>query len=197
MLLRQATLDGIRTGAITLAFRRWRRPTVKTGGTLLTAIGLLSIRQVQPIEPAELTPAQARKAGYDSLDALLTELGDRPGQLYRIELGSISADPRLALRERPPTADETKTILSKLARMDTLAKLPWTRATLAIIADQPGIRAGDLADRLGMERLPFKSNVRKLKALGLTISLEIGYELAPRGLVVLRELQHDPLKRAT
>ena len=33
----------------------------------------------------------------------------------------------------------------------------------------------------GRETLPFKIDVRKLKNLGLTISLPIGYELSPRG----------------
>ena len=45
----------------------------------------------------------------------------------------------------------------------------------------PAIRAGDLADEVGRERLPFKADVRKLKNLGLTISLGVGYELSPRG----------------
>jgi hypothetical protein len=33
---------------------------------------------------------------------------------------------------------------------------------------------------MGMEKPPFKVNVRKLKALGLTESLEVGYRLSPR-----------------
>ena len=49
------------------------------------------------------------------------------------------------------------------------------------IAAAPGLRAGDLAAGLGRERLPFKADVRKLKALGLTESLEVGYRLSPRG----------------
>ena len=48
------------------------------------------------------------------------------------------------------------------------------------------MRAGDLADALGRERLPFKADVRKLKALGLTESLPIGYRLSPRGEAFLR-----------
>jgi hypothetical protein len=36
-----------------------------------------------------------------------------------------------------------------------------------------------------MERLPFKANVRKLKALGLTESLDVGYRLSPRGEALL------------
>jgi hypothetical protein len=34
---------------------------------------------------------------------------------------------------------------------------------------------------VGRETKPFKLDVRKLKNLGLTISLKIGYELSPRG----------------
>lgn len=32
MLFQRAFLDGLANGSITLAFRRWRRPTVKAGG---------------------------------------------------------------------------------------------------------------------------------------------------------------------
>ena len=42
---------------------------------------------------------------------------------------------------------------------------------LRLIGEQEGVRAGDLAAELGMERLAFKADVRKLKALGLTESL--------------------------
>jgi hypothetical protein len=43
------------------------------------------------------------------------------------------------------------------------------------------VRAPDLAAVLGRETLPFKRDVRRLKELGLTISLPVGYELSPRG----------------
>ena len=39
MLFRQTFLDGIGNRSVPLAFRRWRRPTVRAGGTLLTAAG--------------------------------------------------------------------------------------------------------------------------------------------------------------
>ena len=50
------------------------------------------------------------------------------------------------------------------------------------------MRAGDLADELGLERLAFKTDVRKLKALGLTESLPVGYRLSPRGQAWLDQL---------
>ena len=36
----------------------------------------------------------------------------------------------------------------------------------------------------------FKLDVRKLKRLGLTVSLEVGYELSPRGRAYLAHLDH-------
>ena len=61
----------------------------------------------------------------------------------------------------------------------------WTYEYLQAIADHPGQRAPDLAESFGRETAPFKRDVRKLKELGLTISLEIGYELSPRGQLTL------------
>ena len=46
----------------------------------------------------------------------------------------------------------------------------------------------ELAAEMGREKLPFKRDVRKLKELGLTESLNPGYRLSPRGEAVLREL---------
>ena len=58
---------------------------------------------------------------------------------------------------------------------------PWTREILRLIAERPGVRAPDLAASLGRETLAFKRDVRKLKELGLTRSLPVGYEISPRG----------------
>jgi hypothetical protein len=59
---------------------------------------------------------------------------------------------------------------------------------LELIAANPERRAGELAAEMGRERLPFKADVRKLKALGLTESLPIGYRLSPRGRALLDSL---------
>jgi hypothetical protein len=66
---------------------------------------------------------------------------------------------------------------------------PWTYEVLRAIGDNPGLRAPDLAASFGRETLPFKRDVRKLKELGLTISLEIGYRLSERGEAVLKRGQ--------
>jgi hypothetical protein len=199
MLFKQVFLDGIQAGTITLAFRRWRRPTVKAGGTLLTAIGQLSIGDVTPVTLAQITAADARRAGWESLEALRKELqrgdggdgrdggdGGDGGQIYRIELGALRADPRVALRAKDLDASSADDLQVRLDRMDARAAGgPWTRRTLEVIRDHPALRAGDLCGKLGLEMMPFKVNVRKLKALGLTESLGTGYRLSPRGRALL------------
>lgn len=62
---------------------------------------------------------------------------------------------------------------------------------MGVIARRPGVRAGDLAAEIDMERARFKSHVRKLKGLGLTESLEVGYRLSPRGEAVFAASEGD------
>jgi len=82
--------------------------------------------------------------------------------------------------------DERQAVRRTLDRLDQLSRLgPWTRGSLVAIRNNPGLRAGDLAASLGHETAWFKTQVRKLKELGLTESLEVGYRLSPRGRAVL------------
>ena len=139
MLLRQSVLEGIRSGDITLAFRGWRRPTVKTGGTLRTLIGELHIESVDVISLDDVTPAEAKRAGYPSLQALKEELQRFDGQVYRIAFGAVSRDRRVDLRGRKPAPDEMQAILTMLASMDRRAPRPWIAATLRLIDQHPGV----------------------------------------------------------
>jgi hypothetical protein len=179
MLIKVADLEAIRDARIDTQFRRWKRPTVKAGGTLLTAIGLLAIDDVDPVSLDAISAEDIGRAGFRDLADLTAALRGE-GQVYRIRLHLAGADPRIALRE---AVDDLDGIAPKLARMD--AARPWTRVILTIIRENPGVSAQILADRLGMEKQLFKTRVRRLKALGLTESLEVGYRIAPRGAAVL------------
>jgi hypothetical protein len=76
---------------------------------------------------------------------------------------------------------------ARLARLDKASKRgPWTRQVLELIEAHPEVRAGDLAPHTGQELQDFKLDVRKLKALGLTLSFPVGYRLSPRGEAYLR-----------
>lgn len=197
MLIRTADLKRIVAGEVTTAFRRWRRPTVKAGGTLRTAAGLLAILAVDIVDEGAITPADARAAGYADLAALRADLAAHaanspPGAaLYRIRLApSTAADPRDELRRRADLSPgEVAALAARLARFDARSPHgPWAATTLRAIATRPATRAGDLAAALGFERSWFKTQVRKLKALGLTESLEVGYRLSPRGEALLAHL---------
>ncbi len=189
MLLDQRTLRGIETGGITLAFRRWKRPTVRAGGTLLTSAGQLAIEAVEPISPEDITEADANAAGFGTRTALLDRLSERDGTLYRVRFGALSEDPRIALRERVPEGEDLDRILASLGRSDGRSDSgPWTHRYLDLIRRRPAERAADLAQDVDMARDDFKVRVRRLKALGLTESLKVGYRLSPRGTAVLTVL---------
>lgn len=188
MLFRRRVLERIAAGEITLAFRRWRRPTVRAGGRLRTPAGELAIGAVGVIEGQDITDEDARLAGYPDRARLLDELGRGEGRLYRIAFRLAGPDPRLALRTQDElSARELAVIAGRLARLDRME--PWTWDTLALIAAYPCVRAEDLAGRQGLEKAKFKGRVRKLKELGLTESLAVGYRLSPRGAAVLAAIE--------
>jgi hypothetical protein len=180
-LFKERFWAGLRSGSLTVAYRRWKRPSVKTGGTLVSPGGLLVIDSVQAIDSTEVDDDDARRAGYVSRDELFANLrGD--GQLYCIRFHRIGDDPRLELRERAElTAPETKAIARTLQHND------WALPYLRLIDELPGTVSTELAARAGVERLVFKQRVRRLKALGLTESLEVGYRISPRGRTVLAD----------
>jgi hypothetical protein len=176
-------LNGIVAGEVTLAFRRWDRPHAKVGSLHRTPVGLIAIDAVEVVRLADVTAADARAAGAASRTELLAFLRGRAGQVYRMRVRFAGADPRIALRSDGELADAEVVVIS--ARLDRLDKAsrhgPWTRDVLELIAANPARRAPDLAVIRGLPTQPFKTDVRKLKELGLTESLEIGYRISPRG----------------
>ena len=183
MLISPATARGIAEGSVTLAFRRWDRPRVRPGGTQRTAAGVVRFDTVEPVDAASLTEDDAARAGARSLADLQKLLDRRDGaHIYRMAVSFAGPDPRVELRERADLSDdERRAVDRRLDRLDAARGTPWTRQVLALIAERPGVRAPDLAASLGRETQPFKIDVRKLKELGLTRSLAVGYEISPRG----------------
>jgi hypothetical protein len=191
MLFRQRFLDGIASGTITLAFRRWDRPRVRQGTLMRTRIGLIGVDSVEMVSADSLTDDEARAAGYSAVAELIDDLDNRgSGAIYRIAVRLRGPDPRIALRADADLDQATiRMLCRRLERMD-LARAggPWTLPVLRLIRDKPGTRAPDLAAETGREIRPFKADVRKLKELGLTESLEIGYRLSPRGEAFLQAI---------
>ena len=177
-------LERIKAGEVTLAFRRWERARSKAGGRQRTALGVVGIDSVVAVSRGDISEEDAKLAGHQSLAELLSMLdsrGDFP--IWRISLHWEGEDPRRELREDADLSSSDLTALrDRLDRMDQAsAHGPWTRETLELIAARPEVLAVELAESVGRERLPFKRDVRKLKELGLTESLQRGYRLSPRG----------------
>jgi hypothetical protein len=185
--IRPDELAAIRAGTVDLGFRRWDRPRVVVGTRMRTGLGLVEVTSVEPVDESSITEDDARRAGAGSLEALrrgLADRGDRP--VFRVGLRWAGEDPRIALRQQQPTSDELAAIRARLGRLDAASAIgPWTRPTLEIIDRSPEVRAPELAAALGRDTASFKRDVRKLKELGLTESLDIGYRLSPRGEAVV------------
>ncbi len=193
MLIRKSILESIKAGDVSLAFRRWQRPTVKNGSTLKTAAGVLSIQRIETTTLKSITESDAQKAGYSNLNALLTELRNRNGRVYRIELAYAGEDPRVTLRQKADlTKGELDEIVSRLQRMDSQSRIgDWTETVLSAIEAHPMTAAAEMADHTGFEKDWLNTNIRKLKNLGLTISHQPGYELSPRGIAVLSHIKDN------
>ena len=191
MLIKNVVLDRIAAGEIDTLFRRQKRPTVKTGGTLRTRVGLLDIVRVDRVDLDDISSRDAKRGGFASVDDVVVELTQKPdGDFYRVRVRVAGPDPRDELRNRarmePDELDEVIAALDGFDRRSSRGA--WTRQFLTMIAEQPHVRAPDLAESIGWETKPFKEHVRKLKTLGLTISHSPGYELSPRGRAVLDAL---------
>jgi hypothetical protein len=190
MMIRPAELAAIKAGTIDLAFRRWDRARVLVGTRLRTAVGHLEVTSVDVVAESRITKDDARRAGAASVAALRRSLNAQPDKagrpIHRVGLRYAGQDPRITLRSVRPSQAEIDEIRSALGRLDRTSAIgPWTRATLEIIDRSPEVRAPDLAAELGRDTPSFKRDVRKLKELGLTESLDIGYRLSPRGEAVV------------
>lgn len=188
MLFKQRILDRIAAGEVTVAFRRWRRPTVKAGGRLRTPIGELAIGVVEATTPEKITDEAARAAGFADRAEALAALSAGDGELYRIGFRLDRQDPRKGLALSDDLGVETVGLIRDALRdLDRRGRGPrWTDTYLRLVHQHAGIPAGELARMVGAEKDLLKRRMRRLKDLGLTESLDVGYRLSPRGQQFLR-----------
>ena len=194
MLFTAATVAGLIAGRVHCTFRRWETVRPKVGSRFTNHGIVIELTSIEPVEEAELSDVDAVESGFDSLKSLLRWTSSKgAGDLYRIGLVVVGPDPRIALRASTQLDGEDRaTLTAKLARMDRAADRPWTIRTLRQIDEQPGVVSTELAAAVGEERAAYKSRGRRLTARGLTESLEIGYQLSPRGSAYLAGLPPEP-----
>ncbi len=177
----------ILAGEMTATIRAWQAPQVKAGKRYRFGDEHeLVVSAVQLTASALLSAADLRAAGFGSradFEAALPKFanGRTEGPFYVVRF-------TLEPRQPPPTAApaEVDRLLARLEKVDRLSDHgPWTRDALGAIAANPRVVSTKLAELVGRERFAFKADVRKLKAMGLTRSHEIGYEVTELGAQVL------------
>jgi len=188
LLFKSRFHPALRDGSITLTFRSWKRPQARPGGRYRFGPNdVLVVNSVTRVRAGSISDADARRSGFEAADELRAELGtNKSGIVYRIAFHhEASADPRtVTARNDLLASEDINSISARLARMDRNGA--WTLATLRLIGRRPFVAASKLAAQVKRERLAFKTDVRKLKRLGLTQSFEVGYEISPRGRAFLQ-----------
>ncbi|MEP7115097.1 MAG: hypothetical protein ABI862_17670 [Ilumatobacteraceae bacterium] len=187
MLFTADSWPGIADGSITVTFRSWKRAQAKVGGRYRVTGMLIEATDVREVAVAEITTEDACRAGANDRAALLDRLGGHD-PVWRVDFVFVGADDRIA-RRNDTSPEDLAEVIARLARMDRNGA--WTRATLQLIERYPGIVSTTLARHADRDRAAFKLDVRKLKELGLTESLDIGYRLSPRGETVLSRLSEQ------
>jgi hypothetical protein len=87
--------EGVRRGEITCSVRIWARPHVKVGGRYPMGDGHIEVDAIAPITLADITPALARRSGFDSVADLLETAQHGAGQLvYLVEFHYVGKRPR-------------------------------------------------------------------------------------------------------
>lgn len=186
MILTERIARGVAAGSVTVAFRRWKTPRVEAGSTFRTVGGTVRVDAVDTVDATNLTDADARASGHDSVGELAaTFRGAGADPVFRIALSWVGGDPREALAEDADlSAADLAAIDALLDRLD--ARIRWARPTLRRLADEPATTAATLVEGLDMPKDALKRRIRTLKEHGLTRSLRVGYELSPRGHAYLK-----------
>ena len=181
----------VASGVITVTWRLWKYAHVKPGKLYATGFGgAIAVEDVRAVRASDVTDADAREVGQADAAALIEFARSHTGRavgpdtvLYRVQ---FHYEP-----EEPPKPQYTLgEIALRLERLDKGSRSgPWTLTALRLIEENPAVVARNLAQEVGMYKDDFKVNVRKLKALGLTLSLTVGYELSELGQAYLDSLE--------
>lgn len=181
MILTSAIAHGVASGEVTVAFRQWPKPRVAEGSTFRTVAGVVQVGTVEAVDVGTITEGDAHAVGFTSVKELTgTFRGDEDDPVFRIGLTWVGPDGRDGLAQDAELSEQDVADIGAL--LDKLdAHTPWARTTLRRIAAEPGIPSVQLAEELAMDKDSLKRRIRKLKERGLTRSLQVGYDISPRG----------------
>ncbi len=195
MMFRREDHERVANGEITLTFRLWKTPKVKAGKRYATGFGTVEVENVSVIPAALVTRKDVRPSGMRNINAIWASAGEHTKTcvvaetlLHRVQFRFLGDVPVSGARGPDTDLNAMRKLLQKKDHLSSRG--PWTLQILRLIEGGPRVPARVLAAELGWQTLDFKANVRKLKALGLTISHEVGYELSDIGRRYLASI-HD------
>ncbi len=185
-MFRREDRERVANGEITVTYRLWKTAKVKAGTTYRTPLGTIEIQDVQVLPAGMIAKRDVRRTGCPDIPSVWVLAGEHTHTivgpdtlLHRIQFRFLGD---VAPATAPSRSLEVHELAVRLAKMDQRSpRGAWTYEVLRTISEQPRVPARLLAAELDWERLDFKAHVRKLKALGLTISHEVGYELSALG----------------
>ncbi len=189
-LFRAADIERVSAGELTVTWRLWKRAHVKVGRAYPAGHGAVVIEDVRRVRVADVTDADAEQAGLTDAQSLIDLVGTR--KRTRVSRETVLHRVQFHYVPQPPARPELllPEVARRLARLDAASpRGPWTLAVLGLIEANRGVVARLLAAEMGLHTGSFKALVRKLKGLGLTESLSIGYELSELGQTYLDSIR--------
>ena len=193
LLFTEDAIPLIRAGQLTVTWRLWKYAHVKVDKIYKTGYGgALYIDEVRTVRVADVTDSDAHEAGFADGRTLVEFAHSHTGAevspdtpLYCVRFHYLDDEPK-----KPALSlDDVTKRLERLDKASTHG--PWTVDTLRAIESSPAVAARFLATDLDRPRDDFKIDVRKLKGLGLTISLGTGYMLSELGQTWLDQHAED------
>lgn len=191
MLFKQKHLDGIKEGKVSLAFRKWKSTPLKKGSLLKTSVGIVEITDIAIINQPHINEIDAQKAGFINLESLLKSIySEDAGKIYKIHVRFLKEDKASKPKEKSSLSQgEIDMLKAKLLQMDKYARHGfWTKDILTSIKDNPKLSLTQLSEKTGKTKEWLNLNIRKLKNLGLTVSLDPGFDLSPTGKLLMEQL---------
>lgn len=159
---------GVAAGHITQAYFRWPSPQARPGARVPTSTGIIEITALAEVDPEQLTDADAARAGFTTAAGLRALLSRHRGTTYRLELTHLGhpGTPEAA----PAALDETqrRDLQAQLARLDLgTPRGPWTRQLLELLRRHPGMAPAQLAAAQQRPVSRTKTDLWRLRELGL------------------------------
>jgi hypothetical protein len=200
MLFAEKELEGVRTGRITVAFRKWDEPQVDSGQVYEDPeLGIIKVLDVSSVRLRRVSASDARAAGADTLFDFFERFRNHnpdcnldDAQVFRVRFQYVGGMPKTP---KPPTMGLVMAVSKRLEDIDRRARTGgWTMAYLEVLGSRVGISSNELIHELDETPNRLKKRLAKLRQQNLVTRSTEGYALTTLGGLVLRFL--SSLERA-